>query len=97
MPSDRPNATDAAPRSQEPLAARPPPWARTWLRAGVASVAICGALGVLFAVVPHRLTLLVERLSRSTPLRDGVLTVWFLVAIPVIALVLSRLQRKGII
>lgn len=77
--------------------ARPPPWARTWLRAGAASVAICGTLGVLFAVVPHRLTLLVERLSHSTAFRDGVLTLWFLMAVPVVALALSRLQRKGII
>lgn len=72
-------------------------WASSWARAAVVTAGIAIVLFALFAVVPDRLAQLVERRSRSSVVRDVVLTSWFIGSVCAAAWGLSRLQRRRII
>ena len=72
-------------------------WARSWPRAALVAVVAVVLLGLVFAVVPDRLALLVEGRGGAGVLRDVVLTIWFVVAVAGTAWALVWLQRRGMI
>lgn len=69
---------------------------RSWGRAVVSALVAVVLLGVVFAVVPDRLTKFIEYRS-SAIVRDVVVTVWFGAAIVASVWTLVRLQRRGTI